>query len=135
MADQRRILSVSLSLILVLSAVLAPVAVAKTTSGGQSTTGEVASTPGVHLPDATIDSSTDSTIEVSYQLSDDADPANYNISIGGPNYYARTGDSLFNGSITSQNGTLNFTVPADQISGGNHTLIANLRRTNGDPPH
>jgi len=116
--------------VLVFSAVVPPGALAKTTNGGQTAAANVSASPGVHLPDATINDSTDSTVQVAYELPDGADPGNYSLSVSGPNsYYAQSGTSSFNGSVDSQNGTLEFTILSDTFYGGNHSLRASLVNT------
>jgi hypothetical protein len=115
---------------LVVSVVGAGVAVADTKSGGNASVSDAGNAPAVYVADATIDDSTDSTIELAYNLTASDDPSQMEVTVDGPKIHGSTeyNDDL-SGSVDTTEGTLTLTIPANTYGGGNQTLVARLENT------
>lgn len=119
-----RTIALVLSSLLLLSPVAGTVATAELVNGGTVDDGSLETTQGVSLPNATIQGTSATEIEVAYNVSEYV--ANGTVAqddltliLSGPN----TGQVT---PLTNTSGTVNVTLPAGAVVGGTHTFSADV---------
>lgn len=125
----RALLAVLLAVLMVGSTFGSVPIAAKTTDGGTTSVSAAGGAPSIELANATINDSTDSTIQVAYNATGVVETNDTKITVFGPGYSARSNSTAtynVESNVTAAEDVLNVTVPAGTFGGGNVTLAASM---------